>query len=133
MKMKVVLLVLASVSFWIFSLRAQPAADAGATTNAASAAEPGHAPAPPASAQPAAAANVGGTTNAHAGEAKLSTNAVPGAGQGQGAPIIAVPSNPGEIQRDQALNPTDASLLQQMRQSVLPPGQPGGEAVHFIL
>jgi hypothetical protein len=31
------------------------------------------------------------------------------------------------------LNPTDAGLLQQMRQSVFPPGQPGADSVHFIL
>ena len=35
--------------------------------------------------------------------------------------------------RDQALNPTDANLLREIRQSVFQPGQTGAESVHFVL
>jgi hypothetical protein len=120
----------------MFSAVAQtlaPGGPGGSNTTTQAPAQPSG-PLSPAAGGPGAGEN--GTNSAPAGALPAATTnsaAQVGGGAFGFAPVIMVPANPAEPMRDQALNPTDAGLIQQMRQSVFPPGQQGAESVHFVL
>ncbi len=129
MKTKVVVL---CAVFGIICARAQtagPGAGTPASKTPAVGTSPATAPAAPAQADgPATNAGAGGLSGATNGSASATSVAPSGS-----VPIVSVPANPAEPMRDQALNPTDANLLRQIRQTVFAPGQPGAESVHFVL